>query len=138
MKHGPRNSDIATYVSAAEYLVARGYTVFRMGSEVKDSLKSFSPKIIDYASNGMRTEFLDLYLGAHCAFSISTASGWDEIPVIFKRPIMYVNTVPQVNVHLLTRSALVYPKRTIDLKSQQPMSLREDLNRAKVRATLII
>ena len=53
--HNYRDSDIKTYVTAAESLASMGYTVFRMGAIVKEPLISKHPRVIDYATNGMRT-----------------------------------------------------------------------------------
>lgn len=59
-----RNSDINNYVKAAEALGDLGYTIFRMGASVQQPMLSKHPKIIDYAANGMRSEFLDVFLCA--------------------------------------------------------------------------
>ena len=92
--HDFRNSDIQTYKAAAEKLCNQGYSLFRMGAIVKEHFGTNNPKIIDYATNGMRTEFLDIFLGAKCSFTISVGSGWDGIPVIFRRPVFFVNSLP--------------------------------------------
>ena len=84
--HDYRDSDISTYVKAAEALAEMGYTVFRMGAIVKELLVSKHPRVIDYATNGMRSEFLDIFLGAHCTFCISTGSGWDSVQPYFVAP----------------------------------------------------
>jgi len=89
-----RDSNIKNYIKSAEFLAEKGFYVFRMGSIVKDPLKSKNKKIIDYATNGMRTEFLDIYLAFRCVFSIVTSTGWDALPVIFRKPIVYVNSAP--------------------------------------------
>ena len=68
--HSYRDSDIKTYVLAAEALANMGYFVLRMGAIVKEPLNSSHPRVIDYAANGMRTEFLDIFLGAYCTFAI--------------------------------------------------------------------
>ena len=52
------------------------------------------PMIIDYATNGKRSDFMDIYLGAKCAFCISTSLGLDNIANIFRRPIVLVDCVP--------------------------------------------
>ena len=70
---------------AAEELARRGYYVFRMGAKVLKPLKSSNPKVIDYAS-GMRSDFMDIYLGAKCTFCVTTLSGFDGIPRIFRKP----------------------------------------------------
>ena len=92
--HNFRDSDIQDYVQAAEELADRGYYVIRMGAIVKDGIKTKNPKVIDYAVNGMRSAFMDIYLGAKCEFCISTGAGFDAVPVIFRRPIVFVNVTP--------------------------------------------
>lgn len=92
--HNYRDSDIQNYVLAAEELADRGYFVIRMGAAVRETIKSSNPRVIDYASNGMRTDFMDIYLGAKCEFCISGVAGFDAVPFIFRRPIAWVNFVP--------------------------------------------
>ena len=129
LKHAPRNSKIQTYLGAATHLADRGYTVFRMGLSVNDQMSSQHPRIIDYATNGMRTEFLDVFLGAHCRFAISTGSGWDEIPKIFRRPIIFTNIVPVLEFNEITRPVLIFPKQLLDLNSNQLISINDAIER---------
>ena len=91
--HAYRDSDIDTYAQAALALAERGYYVVRMGAKVLKPLKVNHPRVIDYATNG-HDDFMDIYLGAHCAFALSNGCGIDAVPVIFRRPICYVNYVP--------------------------------------------
>ncbi len=92
--HNHRDSDIQNYVPAAEELANRGYSVIRMGVKVRKAMKTTHQRVIDYATNGMRSDFMDIYLGAKCEFCISVGSGFDAIPYVFRRPIVYVNVVP--------------------------------------------
>ena len=124
-KHDYRDSEISTYVEAADVLAEMGYTVFRMGALVKEPLVSKHPKVIDYATNGMRTKFLDIFLGAHCTFCISTGSGWDNVPAIFRRPIMLVNHLPIISPEGITHNYVIYPKSLIDQRSPSALSLKE-------------
>ena len=121
--HDYRDSLISTYVTAAETLAEMGYTVFRMGALVNDPLVSSHPRVIDYATNGMRTEFLDIYLGAKCKFCISTGSGWDSIPQIFRRPSMYVNLLPHFSIDCLVRDLVIYPKKVCKIESQNALTV---------------
>jgi putative glycosyltransferase (TIGR04372 family) len=91
--HNFRDSNIQNVVLAAEALAERGYYVIRMGAKVRSPIASSNPKIIDYATNGMRSDFMDIYLGAKCEFCISTSTGFDAVPLIFRRPIVYINMV---------------------------------------------
>ena len=122
--HDFRDSDISMYVNAAEALAEMGYTVFRMGAIVKDPLISKHPRVIDYATNGMRTEFLDIFLGAHCTFCISTGSGWDSVPTIFRRPIMLVNLLPTFETSVITLPITIYPKLLLETKSPITLSIK--------------
>ncbi len=123
--HDYRDSNIATYVEAAEALAEMGYTVFRMGAIVKEPLVSRNPKVIDYASNGMRTEFLDVYLGANCTFCVSTGSGWDSVPTIFRRPLLFVNHLPIFGGSSITLPITIYPKSLGSPGSPTSLSLTE-------------
>ena len=123
--HNFRNSDIKTYSAAAEALAEMGYTVFRMGAIVNEPLISTHPRVFDYATNGMRTEFLDIFLGAHCFFTVSTGSGWDSVVQLFRRPLILVNHLPLLNPALHTMNGLVYPKSLRELTGINPLSLNE-------------
>jgi putative glycosyltransferase (TIGR04372 family) len=122
-----RDSDITTYVKAAEALAELGYTVFRMGAKVNQELKSVHPKVIDYATNGMRSEFLDVFLCANCSFILTTGTGLDEVSRMFQRPISYVNIIPVSAVSQC--EAFVYPKIICDQDTKLPLSLRQIVER---------
>jgi putative glycosyltransferase (TIGR04372 family) len=128
-KHDYRDSEINTYVAAAERLAEMGYTVFRMGAIVKEPLDSNHPRVVDYATNGMRTELLDIFLGAHCTFTISTGSGWDSVPTIFRRPLMFVNHLPVFNPSGLTLPTVTYPKILLDNGTGNILSLKNLIGR---------
>ncbi len=92
--HNYRDCNIQNYVLAAQELTKRGYYVVRMGAAVKEAMNVSHPMIIDYAVNGARSDFMDIYLGAKCQFCISNGTGFDAVPYIFRRPIVYVDQVP--------------------------------------------
>ena len=120
-----RDSDIQTYVKASELLAQNGFTVFRMGAAVNEPLVSSSAKVIDYATNGMRTEFLDFYLGSKCEFAVSTASGWDDIPNIFNRPIIQVNALDFLDESMLKRDSFIYPKIFRSQETEKVLKLQD-------------
>jgi putative glycosyltransferase (TIGR04372 family) len=127
--HEYRNSDIRNYVKAAEFLGDNGYTVFRMGAAVERPLISGHPQVIDYATNGMRSEFLDIFLGAHCTFTISVGSGWDSVPTIFRRPLMFVNQLPYFAPSVLTLQLVTYPKILLDGQTGDTLNLENLIDR---------
>lgn len=123
--HNYRDSDIQNYVLAAEALAERGYYVIRMGAKVHKTMESSNSKVIDYAANGMRDDFMDIYLGARCSFCIATGTGWDSVPEMFRRPIVYVNLVPLVGMHTYRAEFITITKKHIFQESQRELTLRE-------------
>ena len=123
--HNYRDSNINNFVLAAEALAELGFYVIRMGAKVNASLNSAHPKVIDYANNGMRSDFMDIFLGANCHFAISTGTGWDAIPEIFRRPIVYVNFVPVGYLCSFRNKTLSIVKHHIDIKSACEINFRE-------------
>ena len=110
--HGYRNSSIANFLPAAEELVRHGYFVIRMGAVVNEPLKTTSPMIIDYATIA-RSDFMDIFLCAKCSFFLGGTSGLNAVPRIFRRPVVYDNSVPLCESQLLAcvPGGLLIPKK---------------------------
>ncbi len=121
--HNYRDSKIDTYRLAAEELADQGCFVFRMGQVVAEPLASLNSRVIDYANDSRRSAFLDIYLGWRCSFAISTGSGWEVIPEVFRRPICCVNYAPvgygmtwrQDSICLFRHHRYVVDKRVLGL-----------------------
>jgi len=128
--HDYRNTDIQNYVLASEELCSRGYFVIRMGKKVNTAILSDNPMIIDYATNGMRSDFMDVYLGAKCNFCITVGSGFDGICDIFRRPIVEVNHVPICSIYSWgTVLPVSLFKHFIDIKTNRELTLNEIIKR---------
>ncbi len=123
--HDYRDTDIQDYVAAAEALANMGYPVFRMGAMVANPLITGHPLVFDYATNGMRNEFLDIYLAAHCKFCVSTGTGWDSVPQLFRRPTMYVNMTPMLIEACIGRELTIYPKILLDSTTGKELTLNQ-------------
>ena len=121
--HNYRDSDPSTYLPAVVELLSRGYTVIRMGVKVDKPLKIKHERFIDYAWEGLRTDFSDLYLGAKCEFAVGTACGFLSIPQAFERPIVFVNHVPLEYIPTSNEKALLIWKH--HKKDGKRMSLPE-------------
>ncbi|MEI7706988.1 MAG: TIGR04372 family glycosyltransferase [Chlorobium sp.] len=120
-----RDSDIQTYVLAAEELADRGYYVIRMGAKVHEAMKSNHSRVIDYASNGMRSDFMDIYLGSKCLFAISTGTGWDTVPYVFRKPICFVNFSPIGYMVTYRDCFLTISKYPFSIAKNKKMTLSE-------------
>lgn len=92
--HRFRDSDIDTYADAVTKLAERGYYVFRMGAKMAKRLPVSHPRVIDYAFDERRNDFMSMYLMSRCAFCLSTSTGIDAAAIAFRRPMAYVNFLP--------------------------------------------
>lgn len=116
--HRHRDSNIKSYRFAAEALAERGYYVIRMGAKVEKPMVAKyivrgasiahqnGAHIIDYATNGMRSDFMDIYLTAKCAFALNNGTGLDAVCCAFRRPSCYVNFVPVEYLSTWNRGSL--------------------------------
>jgi putative glycosyltransferase (TIGR04372 family) len=125
--HDFRNCNVQNYVRAAEELTRRGYYVIRMGAAVREPMQTENPMVIDYAAKGLRSDFMDIYLGAHCWFCISNSTGFDSIPAIFRRPILYVDEVPAGTFMTSSHRYLATTKQHWLVREERNMSLEEIL-----------
>ena len=123
--HSYRDGDIDKYVLAAEELARRGYYVFRMGINVLKPLKSSNPKVIDYANSKIRSDFMDIYLGAKCTFCVlSGGAGFLGIPFIFRRPNAYI-MVPFGHLLAGNKYDLMITKNHISTKNNKKLNFTE-------------
>jgi len=83
-----RNGDIEAVSLAATELASLGYQVIRMGvsEQVKFGVAD-EKSIFDYATNGFRSELLDLYLVAKSRFILSNGTGLDAAAQVFRKQI---------------------------------------------------
>ena len=77
-----RSANPMDYLKSINAITKAGGWVFRMGDP---SMKKLSPvpHVIDYAHHEIRSDCMDVFLGATCRFCISTSSGYYTIPMSF-------------------------------------------------------
>jgi putative glycosyltransferase (TIGR04372 family) len=88
--HDYRDCDIERFRPAANELTRRGYVALRMGAIVEQPFDTSNPRVIDYATR-YRSDFLDIYLLANCAFFLGTESGICRVAQAFRRPVAFAN-----------------------------------------------
>ena len=107
-------------------LAERGYWVFRMGKVVSSRLSLGHPRVVDYATSAQRSDFLDIWLMAHCYFAISTGLGLDSIADIFRKPMVFVNYLPILDLEAWGPYITV-PKHLSWASDNKPLTLLEQL-----------
>lgn len=125
--HDYRDTDLRSYVDSVKYLVDQGYFVFRMGAVAGDAFPFSHPMFIDYSCSGLRTDLLDVFLGANCTFCISTGTGFDSLPYIFRREIVFVNHAPMRDLHLSSSRFVNLSQNVLNLSSGEFLSLKQIL-----------
>ena len=131
--HGFRDTDIDDYETVALELAHQGYGVFRMGKFVEKPFQVAHPKIFDYANSKFRADLLDIWLMANCWFAISTGLGLDSVADIFRRPIVFVNYLPILDLEAWG-SYITVPKHLTWSSNKQPLSLQEQLEYTSVNS----
>ena len=125
--HDFRDSTIGNFLLAAEALASKGYAALRTGVGVREALASTNPMVIDYATK-FRSDFLDVYFGAHCHFYLGDSCGFHSVPMMFRRPVAIVNMVPLGVMPTWGPNDLVIPKKLWRISEQRFLTFREILH----------
>tara|TARA_Y100000768_G_scaffold385560_1_gene371921 strand:- start:7350 stop:8660 length:1311 start_codon:yes stop_codon:yes gene_type:complete len=120
-----RNTKIENFRSACEYLTDNGYYIFRMGQKVSEPFSINNEKFIDYATLGIRTEFLDIFLAANCEFFLSTGSGLDSVSRIFNKPRVRVSNSRISLVDTTCKRDLYMPRHHFHKSTNKELTLTE-------------
>lgn len=125
--HDYRDSDINNYLLAAEYIAEQGGYAIRMGSVVDKPLsKERHPRIIDYAID-YRSDFMDIYLSAHCKFFLGSTAGLFLVPTIFDVPVASASFI--FFEHTPFRSGdLFIPKKMWSIDKKRFLTYKEILD----------
>lgn len=125
--HDFRDSDIMKFLPAMHWLADQGVVVYRMGSVVRDPLAETHPAIVDYATNGMRSELLDIWLSATCEFFVSTGTGLDGVANVFRRTRVFAD-LSQLKSLNLSFDTVSTPKLLFSESEGRFLSLRESVD----------
>ena len=123
--HDHRDFNIHTYLPAAEYLTLLNYYVIRMGHLVAEPLQTNNPLIIDYATK-YRTDFMDVFLPAHCKFFLGNSSGLLTVAHAFDVPVAAANWVP-LKVPLWRKADILIPKKFWNIRSKRFLTFGESI-----------
>lgn len=124
--HSYRDCSIDTYSQAVDWLAGQGCWVFRMGQTALEPLQSNNTKVVDYAFDPERNDFLDVWLFANCYICITSGTGPCEISNHYGRPVLNLNMIPlgatQTWSHCITAVKPLY------WKNGKRLSLKEHID----------
>lgn len=117
-----RNCDIQNFKTTVNYLLNNGYKVFRIGKEKEKYLDIEHQNFFDKIYSLNREDSTDVFLASICKFCISTGSGFDALPRLFRKPILFVNFIPVIHYHSFCKKDLTICKH---LFRKKKLSLNE-------------
>lgn len=116
-----RNVDPMTYFEAIQCITDAGGWVFRMGDPVSMTPLPNLPQVIDYAHSSIRSDWMDVFLGATSRFCLATSSGYYVIPKAFGVPVLLTNSVQSVCYYGLSRKDIFLPCRMWEKHGKEPL-----------------
>ena len=120
-----RNVDIATFFPAVDSLVARGYTIVRIGDP--SMVRVERPGVIDLATSPARTPELEAYCLLHSAFMLGVESGPTVITYLTNTPTLTVNATDPISSFPIRANGIYTLKRVRDLATGEMLALRDML-----------
>jgi putative glycosyltransferase (TIGR04372 family) len=124
-----RNPTIENYYDSINYLLDKGYSVFRLGLVAEKKIQIFNKNFFDlpFLITPDEIEFLQFYLVENCQFFIAHESGPQYLPWFQNKPTLYTNvfkffylTSPNINCRYTFR-------KIFDKKKNKLLNLREYL-----------
>jgi putative glycosyltransferase (TIGR04372 family) len=107
-----RNSDIDSIIETAKYLIEKGLTVIRVGSVVNKPINFTHKKMVDYSHSKYQSDFLDIFLLAHCKFLLAAgSSGLVNVANVFDKPSLIVNLGEHGGFLPFAKNCLYIPKK---------------------------
>ena len=122
-----KNVDLDLFKPSINFLIKKGYTVFRMGAEKGKKIKINSKFYFDYANSDIRSELMDIFLSDACYFCIQTGTGGAAAAQILKKPILEINT-PAHQMMTYLKNSVLLTKHLYSNKKRKYLSLKELMN----------
>ncbi len=125
-----KNPNIENYYETINYLLDKGYYVFRLGLIAEKKMQIFKEKFFDlpYLLSSSEIEFLQFYLVEKCKFFIGSESGPQLLPWLRYKPTLYTNvseffylTCPNINCRYTF-------KKIFDKKNSKHVNIKDYLN----------
>ena len=126
--HNYRYVDIDLFKEAVEYLTENNYFVIRVGSVVNKELKIINQNFLDYSTSGEVSDFLDVFIPFKCHFFISTSSGIDGFPSIFRKPILWPSLFPLKDIKSSSKNCMASFRHLKFKNTGQKLTMKNVIN----------
>ncbi len=119
--HDFRNSDIKCYKPAINYLLKKGYQVFRMG-ENNDSFFIKNKNFINLSTYDFNQDIIDFYLVKNSKFVICNNTGWETIGAYYNKDIIMADGIGMGLTHFGYPYYIIF-KHIINNKNNKKLSV---------------
>ncbi|MBO6561491.1 MAG: TIGR04372 family glycosyltransferase [Nisaea sp.] len=123
-----RAARVADYMPAIDYLLSKGYRIFRLGDPSSVAVTHPSRDFVDLPHHPNYRDILDVYCIATARFSITCSSGPEAIVRAMNRPMVMVNGYAQYDQWMNPGDLLLF-KTYRDKATGRPLSYDEILAR---------
>lgn len=100
-----------------------------MGKHLQKKLLIKNKKYIELFNSKFHSDLLEIYLGSICKFCISSSTGYDEVPKIFSRPVLFTNICPISDIQANSKSYMIIFQRYFDALSKKELTFSEIVKR---------
>jgi len=118
-----RNARIASYFDAIDDLVARGFTIVRLGDPSMTPIHRAG--VVDLATSPQRTNLLELYCMLRSTFFISGEAGPVGVSYLTNTPLLTVNATDPISSYPIRDDGMFIPKDVVDRATGRPLMLDE-------------
>jgi len=130
--HHHRNTDISTYLTAINKIIAQGGYVVQLGSNQTKKLPEMKG-LIDYAHSNFKSERLDICIIAKSKFFLGDSSGLALVGTIFGIPCALTNMTPITALGLNASDITLHKKCHFESSSLITVCLLRHLGLANSR-----
>jgi putative glycosyltransferase (TIGR04372 family) len=113
-------------VPAIDWLTDKYVWALRMGKLMSNQLVLEENRFIDYAHDVEKSDLLDIWLFANSTAIISTGTGLDYLGGIYRKPILFLNALPLLDLASYFDLTWV-PKNLVWKKSGENLTLSESI-----------
>ena len=127
-----RDFSVNSLIKSAEIFTKKNIYIVRIGSLVKERVKSKNKKIIDYSNSIYQSDFADIYLLANSIGYLGSDSGVHTVSLLFKKPNYIVNfpLTELINLTHYLEGPILFKKIKCK-KTKKLLSIKEILGQRK-------
>jgi putative glycosyltransferase (TIGR04372 family) len=123
-----RNASIRGLLPVMAWLVARGFTVVRIGDPTMEPIAM--PGVVDLATAPARSSLLEVHCLLRARFLIAGESGPAGVSYLTNTPLLQVNATDPIGSYPIRATGLLLPKAVRDRASGRRLSVEELLSEA--------